>query len=62
MIKKVVEIHDLNDSQQQKRDLSFWLNKSHQERINAVEYLRRQNHGSSARLQRIAKVIQRPQS
>lgn len=34
-------------------DLKFWLNKSHEERVSTVEYLRRQYHGSTARLQRV---------
>ncbi len=57
MIKKVVKKRNLNDSNQIIDDLSYWLNKPSEERIAAVEYLRRQYHGSSARLQRTAKVV-----
>ncbi len=59
MIKKVVRIKNLGDKNLISDDLKYWLNKSPNERIAAVEYLRRQYHGGTARLQRVAKVIQR---
>ncbi len=59
MIKKVVKIIDLNDKDNPLDDLKYWLSKPSRERIAAVEYLRRQFHGSSARLQRVARVVQR---
>ncbi len=61
MIKKVVTRRSLNDPASIKDDLHYWLNKSAGDRIAAVDYLRRQYHGSSARLQRVARVIQRTQ-
>lgn len=62
MIEKIVNIYNLDDPHQQKRDLAFWLTKTTDERISAVELLRRQQHGSTVRLQRVAKVVQRPSS
>lgn len=62
MIQKVVTKHKLNDTSARKNDLLFWLSKSPEERVLAVEYLRRQFYGSSARLQRSARIIQRAQS
>ncbi|MBN2401781.1 MAG: hypothetical protein JXN64_05225 [Spirochaetes bacterium] len=59
MIQKIVNIKDLDDANSAKDDLLYWLNKSPEERVSAVEYLRRQYHGSTARLQRVVKVIQR---
>lgn len=59
MIKKVVKKCNLNDLLSPEADLAYWLSKSPQERIEAVEILRRQFHGSTARLQRVVKVIQR---
>jgi hypothetical protein len=53
MIKKVVNIKDLNDKNLISDDLKYWLNKSPEERVAAVDYLRRQYHGSSERLQRV---------
>jgi hypothetical protein len=61
MIKKVVTIKDMNDKQLVLDDLNYWLSRSPRERVEAVEYLRRQFHGSSERLQRVARVIQRSQ-
>lgn len=62
MIQKVVTKHKLNDAYSRKNDLLFWLSKSPEERVSAVEYLRRQFYGSSARLQRSTRIIQRAQS
>ena len=64
MIKKVVNIQGLNEHKKSsiKDDLTYWLRRTSEERILTVEYLRRQYHGSTARLQRSAQVIQRTQS
>ncbi len=62
MIKKVAKVKKLNDKDFILDDLNYWLSKSHEERVAAVDYLRSQFHGSSARLQRVARVIQRSQS
>jgi len=59
MIQKTVTIKNLKKNDSIEDDLRFWLSKSHEERVSAVEYLRRQSHGSTARLQRVAKVFQR---
>ena len=59
MIQKVISKRGLNDLSSRKKDLVFWLTKSPEERVSTVEYLRRQNHGSSPRLQRTARIIQR---
>ena len=59
MIKKVVKIRNINDKSLLLDDLEYWLSKSHEERVAAVDYLRRQFHGSSERLQRVVRVIQR---
>ena len=58
-MKKVVTKRNLKDNSQLE-DLAFWLSQPPDERISAVELLRRQYHGSSERLQRVARVIQRP--
>ena len=61
MIQKVVKIQNLKEhnANSLKDDLEFWLKKSPEERLSAVELLRRQFHGNTARLQRSAQVIQR---
>lgn len=63
MIKKIVKIQNLDEHKTNsiKDDLAYWLDKTPEERIAAVEYLRRQYHGSTARLQRSLKIIQCPQ-
>ena len=62
MIQKVVKISRIDDLSSVKEDLAFWLSKSPEERLSAVEYLRRQHDGSTARLQKSARIIQLPQS
>ncbi len=59
MIRKVVRIKNIKDNNSITEDLQFWLKKSPEERISTVEHLRKQYHGSTARLQRVARVIQR---
>jgi hypothetical protein len=60
MIKKVIKKTDLQKDNSIKEDLKYWLEKEPNERIFAVDYLRMQAHGNTERLQRIARVIQRP--
>ena len=62
MIEKVVRKGSLEDFSEAEENLAYWLSKTPEERVTAVELLRRQFNGSSARLQRSARVIQRIQS
>ncbi len=39
--------------------LPYWLSRPIEERLAAVEYLRRQQHGTGAKLQRVMVVIER---
>jgi len=57
LIKKVVKKVGLNDDSV-KSDLKYWLSKTPAERVEAVEILRKQFYGNTARLQRVVKVIQ----
>ncbi len=57
-MKKVVTKRKLEDSSQLD-DLVYWLNRPPEERISAVEILRRQYYGSSERLQRVSRVVER---
>lgn len=61
MLEKVVKKVPLNQSSIQE-DLSFWLGKAPEERLAAIEQLRKQIDGTTVRLQRVARVIQRPSS
>lgn len=58
MIEKVVKRKNLRDSSV-KEDLEYWLSKPPEERVAAVDYLRKQHYGYTPRLQRSARVIQR---
>jgi hypothetical protein len=58
MIEKVVKIKKDKDSISD--DLEYWLKKSPEERVSAVDFLRLQYHGSGKRLRRVAEVIKRP--
>lgn len=62
MIQKIIKKQDLNDCSSIKDDLAFWLNKPPEERLWAVDFLRKQHHGNTARLQRTARIIQQTQS
>ncbi len=59
MIKKVIRKSSLNDHQSAKIDLLYWLSRPAAERVETVDYLRKQYYGSTERLQRVARVIQR---
>jgi len=58
MVKKVVIKGTLDDPKMENTDLAYWLNKTTNERIEAVEFLRRQYHGNTKRLQRITRVTE----
>lgn len=62
MIEKVVRKGNLHEFSEIKENLAYWLSKSPEERVAAVEQLRRQQHGDSARLQRTARVVHRSQN
>jgi hypothetical protein len=61
MIRKVVNKLSLKDSSSAKGSLAYWLSKTAEERVAAVENLRRQMNGSSERLQKTIRVIQQTQ-
>ena len=64
MIKKIVNKQSLEEYRKYsiKNDLNYWLSKLPSERIAAVDYLRKQYHGNTNRLQRSVRIIQRTQS
>ena len=59
MIEKVVKRYKLGDPAQVKDDVAWWLSRPCEERLAAVDELRRQFHGDSERLLRIACVVKR---
>jgi hypothetical protein len=59
MIQKIVKKHSLHDFSETEEDLKYWLSKTPEERLAAVEYLRRQYYGSASGFQRIARIVKR---
>lgn len=57
MIAKCVKIGKVKRPSQ-KDDLKYWLGKTPDERIGAVEILRKQYHGNTQGLQRVYRVVQ----
>lgn len=60
MIQKVVTRRSLREPSSTKEDVAYWLSKTREERIATVDFLRHQYYGRTARLQRVARVIQHP--
>lgn len=59
MIKKIVKKFSLNELNQSNVNLKYWLSQKPEDRISAVEILRRQYCGNTARLQRVVKIVSR---
>jgi ribosome recycling factor len=60
MIQKIVKKRRLQEPAAAQEDLAYWLSKTPEQRVEAVDYLRAQYYGNTTRLQRVACVIQRP--
>lgn len=60
MLQKIVKKRRLQESTAPQEELAYWLSKTPEERVAAVDYLRTQYYGNAARLQRVARVVQRP--
>ena len=60
MIQKIVKKHRLQERTTTQDDLAYWLSKTPEERVATVDYLRGQYYGNATRLQRVARVVQRP--
>lgn len=60
MIQKIVKKHRVDERATMQDDVAYWLSRSPEERVATVDYLRTQCYGNAARLQRVARVVQRP--
>jgi hypothetical protein len=60
MIQKIVKKQHLHERTATQDDLAYWLSKTPEERVATVDYLRIQYYGNTTRLQRVARVVQRP--
>ena len=59
MIEKVVQKHKLQDYDEVRANLKYGLSRPASERVDAVEFYRRQVYGSLPRLQRVVRAIKR---
>lgn len=57
MIRKVVQTHRMDSHSEIRQNLEYWLGRPPEERVAAVEELRREVYGDSHRRQRIARVM-----
>ncbi len=57
MIEKVVNKRDLNDFSSIEEDLVYWLSKTPEERVAAVDYLRNQYYRSTERIQNLLELL-----
>ena len=62
MIRKTVSKRSMDKSSEIKQNLQYWLSRPPEERLAAVDSLRVQIYGDTQKLQRIVRVVQRPQS
>lgn len=59
MIQKTVTKRRVQALVSTKADVTYWLSKTPEERVVTVDYLRHQYYGNAARLQGVARVVQR---
>jgi site-specific DNA-adenine methylase len=62
MNKQIVKIHRINEYDEIKDNLKYWLSRPASERTAVVDQLRQEFNGSSVRFQRTVRIIQLPQS
>jgi hypothetical protein len=62
MIRKVAQKHKMDRDFEIRQNLEYWLSRTPEERLSAVEILRRQVYGDSQGLQRVVRVIKLSQS
>ena len=61
MIHKIVQKQDLDNYSEIRQNLEYWLSRPPEERLAAVDDLRREYYGDTHRLQRVARVVQQAQ-
>ena len=61
MNRQIVKKHRLDEYDEIKDNLEYWLSRPASERTAAVDKLRQEFNGNSVRLQRSARIIQLPQ-
>ncbi len=58
MMEKAVRVKNINEKNLISDDVKYWMSRFPEEKVAAVDCLRRQFHGNSERLQRVVRVIQ----
>ena len=61
MMRKVAKLYHMDEYDEVRENLRYWLSRPPKERLDAVDELRRQAYGDSERLQRVARVVQQSQ-
>ena len=56
-LQRVARMTTFDEERRERPSLAYWLSRPPEERIAAVEFLRRQFHGPGARLRRVHRVI-----
>jgi hypothetical protein len=59
-LQRLIRITSFAEEARTRPALQYWLSRPPEERVAAVEYLRRQVHGSGARLRRVHRVLDCP--
>jgi hypothetical protein len=59
-MKMVLRKRPLHDPDAERDDVAYWLSRPLEERIEAVQILRRQFYDCSQRMQKVIRVYQRP--
>jgi hypothetical protein len=63
MIRKNLQKHKMSEHDEIRQNLEYWLSRPPEERLEAIEILRRQVYGEDTpRLQRVVRIIKRSQS
>jgi hypothetical protein len=57
MIRKTVQKHRLDKDSEIRQNLQYWLSRTPEERLAAVDLLRRRVYGDIPRLQRAVRVV-----
>ena len=59
MIRKTLQKHDFDNFSEIRQNLEYWFSRPPEERLAAVDALRREYYGDSQRLKRVVRVILR---
>jgi hypothetical protein len=59
-MEKKIKKTSLNNPKAVQEDLEYWLSRPPEERVSAVEVLRRQHYGDMGRIQKVIRKFRRP--